>query len=533
MIGLISKLIKTTDDKPKVISFLLLFLFSIMGIEFIRIARDSYFLSTVGAQYIPYMFTFMACSMLVASGIYSVVVDKFSRLKLLIIINVMGIILSSSLYVILEILKIEIEYLPFIVYCLVETYVMFNIIHLWNYINTVFDQWEGKTVFPLLGGAGLMGTFIGGGFISMIVHFSNANTLFICWSVLLILIIFIAIKCQNKVTVKKRGQATMMFIKKQDDDFEKATIKDIWKQPLIKTLTYMVFPMWIIINIIEYYYYDKMSVTFKGNDLAFFLGAFVSIASLTGLILQFSLTPWLLKKFGVGSTSMIYPFSLTIACSSLCIFSLFPGATGTDFTIWSFVILIPLSRFCDVAIYYSVYESSAELLYYGVPDNLRSKAKSFISGTVVPLATALSGVGLILLVKYEEPIYNVAFLGICLSFVLIVFGLNLTPDYLKSLLSNIKPSDHLRRQEVLNEIGKLDLSDTRYVMLDAITSDDHLEAEFAFKKLTEIKDDELVEDITEIMHRIQPEILTQLSEFFKINFPDNYEEFESKLNTTN
>lgn len=81
---------------------------------------------------------------------------------------------------------------------------------------------------------------------------------------------------------------------------------------------------------------------------------------------------------------------------------------------------------------------------------------------------------------------------------------------------------------MLNEIGKLDLSDTRYVMLDAITSKDTNESEFAFKKLTENQDDELLEDLIEIKENIRPEIRAKLSDFFKRNNSDLHNLFEIK-----
>ena len=64
---------------PRVKATALLFFTLTLGIELGRIGRDSYFLSKEGPSKIPYMYLFMSVLMLVASGSYSMIVDKIRR----------------------------------------------------------------------------------------------------------------------------------------------------------------------------------------------------------------------------------------------------------------------------------------------------------------------------------------------------------------------------------------------------------------------------------------------------------------------
>ena len=88
--------------------------------------------------------------------------------------------------------------------------------------------------------------------------------------------------------------------------------------------------------------------------------------------------------------------------------------------------------------------------------------------------------------------------------------LNLTPDYLTALLVNINPDDSKHRNEVLKEIAKLDPNEARYVLLESVTAEESEEALFAVNKLFEIKDEELIPDLEEVVDKIQPVILEEI-----------------------
>lgn len=522
---------------PRVKFTALLFFILTLGIELGRIGRDSYFLTTEGPKKIPYMYLFMAVLMLVASGAYSMIVDKIRRDIFMKYLLASGIIFTLVVGLILR-FKIKVPLFPFLVFCVVETYILFAFMHFWNYMNYVFDSKEGKPVFPLIGATGLLATIVGGITARVIVGYIGANSLFFIWSGILILCYPLVGKIRYIVLNSGHTGDTLIDLDSQmsENKLGLDSMVKIAKIPLIRTIIYMSFPLWIIIYLVEYNYYGTMNRVYPNQDeLAGFLGIFTSIASFAGLLLQLTVTPWMLRVLGVGAASMVYPFSLTLGALSLLLFTMFPEALGAHLELFGIALFVVFARFCDITIYYSVYESTSQLIYYAIPEFLRGKSRALISGVVMPMAMALAG-GLLIFFEYlQEPIYNIAFVGLTCSFGLLVFSLKLTPDYLRSMLHSISPEDIKYREEVQKEILKLEASDVRYVLLGAITSNVKAEALFAIEKLLENKDDELFEDIDEVSGQLDLAVsnivLSNMNDSEKSKFPHLVEALNNKLNT--
>lgn len=521
---------------PRVKITAMTFFILTLGIELGRIGRDSYFLTTEGPSKIPYMYLFMAVLMLVASGTYSMVVDKIRRDIFMKYLIGAGVIFTFAVGLILR-FQIKVPLFPFLVFCVVETYILFSFMHFWNYMNNVFDSKEGKSVFPLIGATGLLATIFGGITAKLIVGYIGANSLFFLWSGLLLACLPLVGKIRYAVLNAGHTGDTLVDLDSQMSEHKLGldSMGKIAKIPLIRTIIYMSFPLWIIIYLVEFNYYGTMNRVYPNqNDLAGFLGVFTSIASFVGLILQLTLTPWMLRVLGVGAASMVYPFSLTIGALSLLLFTMFPEALGSNLQIYGIALFVVFARFCDITIYYSVYESTSQLIYYAIPEYLRGKSRALISGVVMPMAMALAGGLLIYFEHLHEPIYNIAFVGLTCSFGLLVFSLKLTPDYLRSMLHSINPDDLKYREEVQKEILKLEVSDVRYVLLGAITSNVKAEALFAIEKLLEKKDGELFEDIDEVAEQVDngvsSYILSKMDDHEKTKYAGLVRTLNSKLN---
>jgi HEAT repeat protein len=87
----------------------------------------------------------------------------------------------------------------------------------------------------------------------------------------------------------------------------------------------------------------------------------------------------------------------------------------------------------------------------------------------------------------SQPLHNIAFVGLNLAFLLVVFGLNINADYLKALLFNLNSRDVDLRSQAMSEFGKLEDTETRFVMLQSVSSSDEESALFALSMLRETK----------------------------------------------
>jgi ATP/ADP translocase len=375
--------------------------------------------------------------------------------------------------------------------------------HFWALANEYFSVWQGKKYFPFIGAAGMAGTVVGGASTRLFSIQFGANSLFVLWSVVLLVSAILSwrLAAPERIEAAPSSRKT-----KRENIFQAA-----WRTPLMRTFAYMAFPMWIMIYVIEFSYYDSASRVFVDQDLlAGFLGMFVCFSSCLGLFIQLTVTRWLLSSKGVGATALFYPIAITFGAVCLLIFSLLPEAGAASLDLFGVVWLVFLARFCDIAIYYSVFDPASQLMFYAVDSQSRAKSRAFISGFIFPASIAAAGGLLLVFREMNEPIHNVSFVAVVLGFLLIILALNITPEYLKALLSNFKPDDSDNRGQVMAEIDRLEVSDIRYVLLDSISANDLDEAKFALQKLLEYRDEELFEELEEILDAIRPEVLREL-----------------------
>jgi ATP:ADP antiporter, AAA family len=509
------------NEWARVVSVSALFFTISTGLELGRIGRDCYFLSIAGADKIPFMYMAVAVIMLILSPVYSRFLGEVNGDGLLRKMASGGALGMASLWFSIRFASGIFPTLPYIVFCAVEAFALFMLMHSWSVIEEVFDAWEGKRFFPIIGAVGLVGKIVGGAITNLIATMFGAAALFPLWCVLLLAVLPLSkiverTKRQHHLnqTTGSIGTASSSITAAAKGSLPESGDSSLKQVPLIYTLTFMAVPMWIIIYIIEYNYFGVMSDVFPNPDrLAEFFGLFNCVASILGLMLQVFITPRMLQKKGVGNTSIVYPFMLTVASVLLLIFSLFPEADASprELTFTGIALLVVIARLCDFSFYYSIYDSSSQLLFYSLPDSLRSSGRAFLLGLVLPLCTGAAG-GIIILLStiLEQPVYSLGFVAVTLGFLLIALALNITPEYLSSLLRNFQSSSPDRLRDILEEISRMEVSDARYVLMGSVVKQDIKEASFAVEKLFEIRDDELLHDLEEALPEMQPETVKQI-----------------------
>ncbi len=490
------------------------FLLSI-GVEFGRIGRDSYFLKEAGVAAIPLMYVFIALLMVAMAPAYDRYARRMSPPNLMMALQIGGAAALALLWLAMTLLPTPPRALPYVLFPFIEAYLLFLLMHFWAFTNACFDAWEGRRLVPFISGAGLFGSLLAGLASRVFSTVIGANQLILAWAVVLVATIPLT-RSLARLNAQPRTSATMR-VTDIESSSTPATLRAVWSQPLLRTLTYMALPMWVIVYIIEYSYFGTTTRVFPNqNDLAGFLGIVVSAGAAIGLVLQFTVTPWMLKRFGVGTTSMVYPTTLTLGAISLLLFSLVPASTAPTLPLFGIALLVVFARLCDVSFFFSVHDAAQQLLMYAVPSGLRDKGRVLMSAVVAPASIAGAGGLLIYFRSLGEPTQNVAFVAVSLAFLLMVLALSITPEYLRALLANIQPGATEFREQVLGEIAKLETNDARYVLMQSLTSDDLEEAKFAVERLFAIKDDDMIEEMLESAPKMQVAVLTDIEQHMTV-----------------
>ena len=493
--------------------FLLMF-----GWGFVAAGRDGFFIKQIGPDKLPYLYISNSLIIIIVTNLYSQVVDRVSRYSLfvyLLVVSAIGVVGLRS------IIPLGIYWLPFVLYFFSElVFQILILMHFWTIANDVFNPREGKRVFPIIGGAGLAGLVCGGILTPIVVSAIGTSNLFLLWSVLLLLTIPSVLRVRN---VSKSAGIVGKTDTIQWPESSKGLkgnavqgLKDIWASPIIRCLTYAAVPSWTIANIIDYQFFLTMDELIPDQDrLTGFLGVLNSAFYAAGIILQLFFTSRLLNRFGVGATLLIYPISVTFGSLMLCLRSfLTPNPAQSIFGFRSISAIV--ASFSDDGIDRSIAGSTYQLLFNAIPENKRGRSRAFIMGMVEPIGLMLSGVCLIVLLKFgaSELFLSLVLLALCVT--LFSLTVKIKSEYLHALVHNLGSTSLELRSTAITALSNAKSHNSLSVLLEGITSENEDEALYALEIIQkrEIKDifHSLCNNIDQINDAVKIPILSMIGE---------------------
>ena len=486
-----------------------------VGWAFGRCGRDAFFIKEAGPDKLPYMYIINAAFMVLTSVFYSRLVDRITRHRFLI----MQLIASGVILLVFRMLMLLQHYtwMPYAIFSLSEVILLILPMQVWTFANDIFDPREGKRIFPLIGGAGLIGTVCGGALTKPVVALISTVDLFVVWAVMLVISIL------TTLWVRQTAIASGVIGEREgaSDETDEAggffqSLSDVWRFPLIRTLTYLSIPMWLVVYIVDYQFFKAMDEIFPNQDeLTGFLGIFNSVTFSSGFVIQLSITGRLLRRFGVGSTVLSHPISMTFGSIALMIRSFLPTLPSPR--LLSFRALSGVfAKFSDNAVFYSIGESASQLLYNALPEEKRGQSRAFISGTIEPVCTALAGGLLIFFGVVMMPIHIISFITVGLSLLWILLTWGVKSDYLRALVENLSSRDPELRGSAMTQLSQMKDATTTQVLLETVASPDDDIAIFALEQLEEIGDGQISQQLYNLLAGVRPPvkiaILSLLSE---------------------
>jgi len=505
MLNRVYKIIGVGKGEEKRFFFMGILLFLLFaGTVFGRSGRDAIFLKRAGYENLPYMYIINAFLMVFVSVVYSSIVDKLSRYKFFI-----GIFISSILVIILLriILILNFPIIPYIVFTFTEVLLIVPIIHFWTFGNDVFNPREGKRIFPLIAGVGLLGTLTGGILTKIIAELFSTQDLFLSW----IVIFIIAIPVSNRIY----HSADKSYLKALTKSGRKTggiklyeNIKGIWELPLVRRLAYLTLPMYIALYIIDYRFYLTLHDAISDQDkLAGFLGLFSTIRSMVAFVFLFFVTNKLLRRFGPGKMVLIHPLSVISGSIALLMKSFIFVPVNSILSMNA--MLAVFAKFSHIGVKYSFAEPTNQLIYNSIPSDKRGRSRVFISGTVVPISIAISGLFLLISFKFLKlDIKIISYITIFLSILWFYISLKVKKEYLQAMVDNLASNNMNMRDDALSELGNIQLADNRNKLFESVLSENIDTAKYAVMLLSKINDPEVFDELAKILPETKPGVQT-------------------------
>lgn len=341
------------------------------------------FLSKFGVENLPYAFMLVAIAAVVVTSFYSQFVNKVALNKVIqrtLIFSVLSLLLFGFF--------LNLNYgnstVLYIFYIWVSIFALVATSQFWILANIVFNAREAKRLFGFIAAGGIAGGIFGGYFTSFLTQFTNSENL-AYWAAF-ILSFCIPI---NYIIAKKYPS------EKYNPPKQKELTNVLGSHPinLIKSskhLTYLALIVGIsvmVAKLVDYQFGGIASRLITDPDkLTGFFGFWLSTFSVISLILQLFFTRKVIERFGVASTLIFLPGTISLA---VIILFLFPGILAAAVFL----------KMADGGLKQSLNKAAMELLILPIPTTIKNQTKIFIDVVVDSLATGVSGIILLFLVK--------------------------------------------------------------------------------------------------------------------------------------
>ncbi|QNJ96925.1 ATP/ADP translocase-like protein [Constantimarinum furrinae] len=387
---------------------------------------NALFLSSLGAEHLPYGYILVAVVAIVASYFYNRGIKRYS-LKTLTISTLVVFSLSFLLLSLLMNQGFLNDWVLYVYYLSVALFAVLVTSQFWIIANMVFNAREAKRLFGFIG-AGAIAGGIFGGYLTTLLASSFGNKYVILSAAILILFCIPIIQAVWKIRILKLNRYIISQRKLPQRSTESTPLRVILSSKHLTFLAAIVGVGVIMAKLVDFQFSDFANKAIPDSDeLASFFGFWFSTFNVIALLIQLFLTNRLLAWLGVTSNLLILPLGIAVGC---LVFLTIPE-------LWVLIII----KGMDGSLKQSVNKAGIELSILPIPLNIKNEAKSFIDVVVDSIATGFAGIMLILVVRRLE--LDTIYITVIILFFLFIWILliyKLREAYFDSFRRNIQNS---------------------------------------------------------------------------------------------
>ena len=376
--------------------------------------KDAIFLIHYEKTYLPIMYLFVAFAMILFIKLYNENSEGKNQLSLL---KITGVIFSLSLLILQFFLSGIV--IP-LFYIWIEIVTIFSVMQFWIVAGEIFNARQAKRLFPLIIAGGSLAAILSGYSIKpFLIYFSSHNLIYLTIGFLLtnvFMAIFLSPYIQSNEVAAPEPKVGLNINNLRNDSY-------------LVSIGIMIALSAIISRIIDYQFKIVAASTFPDQDaLVSFFGTYYGLTGFATLLMQLSVTGFILKKLGILLGLLILPISLAI------------GSLGFLYSSTLFMIFI--AKFSDQVFKFSINNSIKELLWLPISARKKLQTKPIIDGVLRSSVEGVSGLIIFLLVVINIlPESQIHFLSILVLTGIIAWVWNsfgLVKGYISSTMNSIE-----------------------------------------------------------------------------------------------
>lgn len=259
----------------------------------------------------------------------------------------------------------------------------------WGLAGRLFDIRQGKRLFSLIGSGELSASILGGfATPAFVMGFGTQNLLWVSVAGLVVSVgILLAII---------RSYGDQLALPADGSSVRERPAREGVGERLKHPYTLMIILsnalMIVVYSFVDFIFYDYTQARFQGEmKLAMFIGPFFAVVQIINVLTKTFLASRLFNRYGLKFGLFAHPALLIVLSLGIAATHQLLGTMGLLF--W----LVAVMKLCDEVLWTSIYDPSLLILYQPLRAGQRRSTQVAVQSIFGPLATAVAGIGLLLL----------------------------------------------------------------------------------------------------------------------------------------
>jgi AAA family ATP:ADP antiporter len=428
-------------------------------------ARNAIFLDRLGVEQLPWVLMLVALVGGVTTVLYS---RSTSMLPVERLVPATFAVLGGILLIFRALLPLQAGWVVFAFYIFVQVFGLLSTSLMWLWANAAFDPREARRLFGLIGTGGIVGSIVGGFFTGQVAGaVGTVNLLFVA-ALLIGLVLFV---------LRLAPAARSAPVHRSTDASTAADLR------LPRLLAVNAGLIAIVAVFVDVQFNDLVARTFEDADRkAAFFGRFFAGISLLSLVVQMSVTPWLLRHHGVGVALGVLPGALGAGALAFWAVPQFPiGA---------------LPKAADGGFRHSVHKAASEVAFLPIPGDVKKRIKLIIDTFV---DTAATGLGALTVLVLTGPLaFGYADLTALVVMLLVGVGV-LTYRLRGAYVDAFRRALETRRIDLADLTTGLDEASVLKALRTALTSDNPRQIAYGLDLASSLRTSALRDSLTRLL----------------------------------
>jgi AAA family ATP:ADP antiporter len=346
----------------------------------LRPARNAFFLSTAGAENLPWAYIASAIVSALATIAYGRLSASFSRNRQVVITLV---IVIASLVAFWVLLSRPDGRIAGAFYVWNNVFSLLLISQFFLITSELFDPRQAKRVFGFIGAGGLSGGVLGSATAGLLSKPLGAINLLFIAAALLVVCTIVVTRVLSVGTIRETRQASSHHASRRTDGGVTSGFRSIKRLPHLQRIAALVFITVLVSTFFDWMFSFFVESTIPDREAqSEFFGRAFAVFNGLGLIFQLAATSAVIRLCGLAGSLLILPMGMGLGAAGLIFL---PG-----------LITATAGKGVDMTLRNSVDQSARELLYLPVPTAFKQRAKPFIDVVLQRSADGLAGVLILL-----------------------------------------------------------------------------------------------------------------------------------------